>query len=521
MRTTGLLLATIVSTALLGACNSVTGVDDLVFQGQAGDGGGGSGTTHTGTGGATTGTTDTGVTTTPAPVLADATGVTISQIALYQGVKATLMQNGADAGNKVPIVANRDAVMRLFLAADGTYDGQPIVARLTIDGVADVMEQNVNVNGNPQDNQLGSTLNFDIPAASVLPGFKFRVDLLQPAIGLKAPSPGGHYPADGFANTNAQSVGQTLKIVLVPFRYGADGSNRLPDTSAKMIQGYKDLFYAMYPTPAVEITVRDPVNYNQDVSPNGYGWDQLLGYLGDVRSQDNAPFETYYYGIFSPAQGVNQYCGGGCVAGLGNIAGVGDSYSRAAIGLGFSDDGGAIAWETAVHEIGHTHGRYHSPCGGAAGADPAYPYPNAQIGVWGYNLLSKKLYSPTNVTDVMGYCQPIWVSDFTWKALYTRIKAVNGANIVAPPEMMNRMYDRARIDAEGNLHWMTPVRIDLPPQNAPTEVTVVTEQGTTTMTGNFYPYDHLPGGVLLWPQAGGPSSGVSFQWQGQVKSLAQ
>lgn len=68
---------------------------------------------------------------------------------------------------------------------------------------------------------------------------------------------------------------------------------------------------------------------------------------------------------------------------------------------------------------------------------------------------------------------------------------------------------------------MDDARSHRSPQNAPTEVTVVTEQGMTTMTGNFYPYDHLPGGVLLWPQAGGPSSGVSFQWQGQVKSLAQ
>ncbi len=518
MRTSGLLLTTTIATmALLGACNSVTGVEDIVFQGQAGDGG--STKTTTGSGGSA-GTTDTSIPT-ATPVIADATGVSMTQIALYQGVKATLMLNGTDAGNQVPIVANRDAVMRVWLATDPSYDGKPIIARLTIEGVPDPIELTVPVNSNPQDNTLNSTLNFDIPGASVPPGFKFRIDLLQPAIGVTPVNPGGHYPPDGFAATNAQSVGQTLKIVLVPFKYGGDGSNRLPDTSAKMIDGYRDLFYAMYPTPAVEITVRDAVQYNQDVSPNGSGWDSLLGYLGDVRSQDNAPFDVYYYGIFAPAQGVNQFCGGGCVAGLGNIAGVGDSYSRAAIGLGFSDDGGAIAWETAVHEIGHTHGRYHSPCGGAAGTDPQYPYPKAQIGVQGYNLLTQKLYNPTTVTDVMGYCTPIWVSDFTWKGFYTRIKAVNGANIVVPPEMMNLTYDRARIDAEGNLHWMTPVHIDIPPQNEPMDVTVKTPSGTSTITGHFYGYDHLPGGVVLWPQAGGPSTGVSFQWQGQVRSLAE
>ncbi len=522
MRTKSLLLAILAATTALGACNAITGVDALVVQGE-GDGGGGSGTTsHTSPGGSAGGATMTTTSSQPFPMLIDASGVAITQIALYQGVKATLMENGADANNPIPLVANRDAVMRLFLATDPNYNGQPVVARLTIDGAPAPMEQTVPVNGAPADNKLGTTVNFDIPGASIQPGFRYRVEILQISTDSKGPNPAAHYPPDGFADTNAKSVGTGLKIVLVPFRYGADGSNRLPDTSANMIQGYKDLFYAMYPAPTVEITVREPVQYNNDVSPNGAGWDELLGYLGQIRSNDNAPFDVYYYGIFSPANGVGSFCGGGCVAGLGNIAGVGDSYSRAAIGLGFSDDGGAIAWETAVHEIGHTHGRYHSPCGGAAGTDPNYPHPGAEIGVWGYNLLKKSLYNPTSYTDVMGYCTPIWISDFTYKGLFTRIKAVNGASLEAPPELMNRTYDRARIDADGNPHWLPPVRIDFPPQNSPMDITVETPDGAEEpVTAHFYPYDHLPGGVVVWPQAGGPSSAVTFEWQGQVRSLVQ
>ncbi len=88
-----------------------------------------------------------------------------------------------------------------------------------------------------------------------------------------------------------------------------------------------------------------------------------------------------------------QFCGGGCVAGLGMIGGSQDAYSRAAIGLGYS---GEIATETAVHEIGHTHGRQHSPCGGAQGTDPAYPYQDGSIGVWGYDLLDKNSSLPAS-----------------------------------------------------------------------------------------------------------------------------
>lgn len=520
-------LALLASGVSLAACNSFTGVEDLfVDQGKGGggsDGGGGSGPGPTGTGGQMT-TTSSGTTTTPpdpTDPLVEASGVGIEQIALYQGVKAVLMQNGADGGNKVPLVAGRDALMRLFLTVDGNYNGQPVTARLTINGVADPIVVVANAKGGGKDNSLATTLNIDIPGAAIPAGFNYKVELLQPTSAFKGANPAARYPESGFASTNAQSVGQTLKIVLVPVIYGADGSDRLPDTSPAMVQGYKDLFYGMYPVPAVDITVRAAVQYNSAVNANGNGWDGLLGYIGQVRADDNAPFDAYYYGIFSPSNSVGQYCGGGCVAGLGNIGGPGDPYSRAAIGLGFSDDGGAIAWETAVHEIGHTHGRYHSPCGGAAGTDPAYPYDNAIIGVWGYNLLSKQLYNTTGYTDVMGYCQPIWVSDFTYKGFFNRIKAVNNASIAVPPEQMNLTYDRARIDADGNAHWMPAIHLAIPPQSNPVDMEVESATGTVSVTGHYYEYDHLPGGVVLWPQAGGPSSAVSFQWKGVAKSLAQ
>lgn len=512
MRTPGFLLSTLALTALLCSCNSVTGVEDLVFEGQTGSGSG------TGTENAYTGTLSV-----PGIVIQDAQGVSITQIALYQGVKAKLMENGVDAANTVAIVANRDAWMRVFLAVDpAKYDGKQVIARLTIDGVKDPIEQLVTPNPTPSEEAIPSTVNFDIPAAMMRPGFAYRVELLQGTDIMLPNNPGSHYPAeDQFAPTNAADIGKSLKIVLVPFKYGADGSNRLPDTSQKMLDGYRDEFRAMYPAPDVELTLHEPVQYNKDVDPGGFGWDQLLGYLGNIRSQDQAAFDVYYYGIFSPASNLGSYCGGGCVAGLGNIAGVGDAYSRAAIGLGMSDDGGATAWETAVHEIGHTHGRQHAPCGGAAGVDPQFPYKGAKLGAWGYNQLTKKLFNPDTTTDVMGYCLPIWASDYTWNALSERIKAVNGfgAKIIVPPDLMNLTYDRARIDADGELHWMDPVTIDFPPQNEPMDITVETPQGPQTIKGHFYGYDHLPGGVVLWPQAGGPSKGVSFEWHGKVLSL--
>ncbi|MEZ4312273.1 MAG: M66 family metalloprotease [Polyangiaceae bacterium] len=340
-------------------------------------------------------------TTSEPPVMAtyqDVQGVTISQIALYQGVKRPIMENGQASSSTVPIVANREGTLRVFMATDAGFDGQPVVARLFLNGSETAIEQTVSINGNPQEATLGSTLNLKLAGTDIPVGFSFRLELSRLTTEMLPANPGARWPASGFAQTGAKSAGNQLKITLVPIAYGADGSNRLPDTSAAQIEAYRKLFYGMYPVPEVQITVREPVQWNNTVSAGGSGWDSLLSSIGSLRSNDKAAFDVYYYGIFSPASSAQAYCSGGCVAGLGNIGGVNDAYSRAAIGLGFPGD---IATETAVHEIGHTHGRYHAPCGGAQGTDPNFPYSGAKIGAWGFDINSQKLYSPSSTVDLL------------------------------------------------------------------------------------------------------------------------
>ena len=509
----------------LAACNSLTGIDDLVVGnsggvgGATGAGGAGSPAATTGGPGAVTSSDVASSSSTgePPPTLVAAQGVSITQIAMYQGVKRVLMQNGATPASKVPIVASRPALIRVFAKADGTYDSSPVTARLDLGDGAPIDVQ-ATPKGTASDGSLGSTINFELPAALVVPGMKYRVDLLQPPEHSMGNNPGASYPASGSSPIPAQSTGKSLKIELIPVSYGADGSNREPDTSAGQIQAYKDELFKLYPVADVEILVHAAMPWNNSVDPNGNGWGELLSQIGDLRQNDNAPPDVYYYGIFSPSQDVNQYCGGGCVAGLGNIGGPSDAYARAAIGLGFSGD---IATETAVHEIGHTHGRQHSPCGGAQGTDPAYPYQGASIGVWGYDLLSKQLLSPDTTTDVMGYCQPVWVSDFTYKALFDRVKIVNNASIVFAPELLERTYQRARVDGDGNLTWMKDILIHTPPMAQPQAITVQSALGDSVVEAQLYPYDHLPGGVLVWPTPLAATKAITMQRAGKVTTLSR
>ncbi|MEZ4586855.1 MAG: CARDB domain-containing protein [Gemmatimonadales bacterium] len=63
---------------------------------------------------------------------------------------------------------------------------------------------------------------------------------------------------------------------------------------------------------------------------------------------------------------------------------------------------------------GGTSHRHHGPlraCGGVASPDPSYPYAGAKIGVWGLDLSTLALKSPATYVDLMSYCSPEWVSD--------------------------------------------------------------------------------------------------------------
>ncbi|MEO7329026.1 MAG: M66 family metalloprotease, partial [Minicystis sp.] len=441
------------------ACNTVTGVDDLVLQesrgttgsGQgAGDPTGGAGGAGQGGAASTGETTGTGVPDPPPEKMVPAEGANITKISLYQGVERKLMEKGATSSSKTPIVEKRAALLRVFFSVDAAYDKSPVTARLTLDDGAP-LEVVRTLSGTSKDASLSTSINFDIPAERMLAGMHYRVELLQPSTVSGGNNAAASFPASGTAALTVQSVGASLKVKLVPITYKADGSNRKPDTSAAQLQKYKDTFYGFYPIPAIELLMHAPLSWSQSIDPNGNGWDELLTAIAQLRAQDGAPAEVYYYGIFSPASSANQYCNGGCVAGLGMVASPQDSYSHAAIGLGFSGD---IATETAVHEIGHTQGRNHAPCGGAQGVDPGYPYAGAKIGVWGYDLVSKHLLSPTTTTDMMGYCSPIWISDYTFTAIFKRIKLVNNADFIYPEGSLDRTYERVRIDAQGNATWL-------------------------------------------------------------------
>jgi hypothetical protein len=135
----------------------------------------------------------------------------------------------------------------------------------------------------------------------------------------------------------------------------------------------------------------------------------------------------HFYGLFArykPATDPNaQVQGGpGGVAAVPGFSGFGEYYTF-------------LPMDTLnMHEIGHNLGRSHVGCASPgvpfpANPDSAYPYPDQRISdklsgneaYYGFNIVDRDIYPPT-YKDYMSYCWPKWISPYTYKAMFERLK---------------------------------------------------------------------------------------------------
>ena len=74
-----------------------------------------------------------------------------------------------------------------------------------------------------------------------------------------------------------------------------------------------------------------------------------------------------------------------------------------------------------AHESGHNLGLWHAPCGDPPNPDEDYPYIDASIGTYGYDILNSRVWAPGGpdyAKDFMSYCSPEWISDYNFRKLY-------------------------------------------------------------------------------------------------------
>jgi hypothetical protein len=444
-------------------------------------------------------------------------GLSIAEIAVLQGVKIDVMKGGANVTTRsAPVVSKRGALVRVYVTPAASYTARPVTAELHLtqgDTKIAVLKDTKTLSAASTDATLASTFNFDVPGDDLPPGVEYAVALTDPALTTGA-SEGtdARFPKTGSQSLGTKSSGDQLKVVVVPVKYNADASGRTPAIDAAQLEVYRATMYSLYPAAKIDVSVHAPMAWPSKISASGTGFSQVLNAVLSLRQKDNAPDDVYYFGAFAPSASMNTYCGSGCVLGLSGVADAPDDASvRASVGVGFA---GAEAAITMAHELGHAHGRLHSPCGGAADADPSFPYTGGGIGVWGYDLSKKALINPSKGKDLIGYCQPEWVSDYTYKALFDRMAFVNNAQARTFGFETPRSYRFADVGADGAIAWGTPIEMKHEPRGESHTATYLAADGTpiATETAHFYAYDHLPGGFMLIPE--GPASAARVSVSG-------
>ncbi len=434
--------------------------------------------------------------TTPTATPVPAKDLALREVAVYQGVKIPIAQGVTDiVARKASVIAGRPALVRVFVDPSATFAARTITARLTLNNPGAVpveINADLQVSAASRDETLTSTFNFEVAGDLLRPDTEFSVALLE------AGAPAGNataiatnrVPETGVAPLGAQSSGSPFRVVIVPVRYNGDGSGRIPGTDAADVQSFRDRLFALLPTNQLEVSVAPAMDFNTVVSANGAGWTELLEQCLAKRNADRVDAKTYYYCMFDPAVDFGKYCGGSCVAGLGPVPQARDTFNRAAIGLGFGDAAGTMA-----HELGHTLGRPHAPCGGVAGPDPGYPYSGGLIGSWGYDLVSKKFFSPTDSTDLMGYCSKAWISDYNYNLVFQRFQTV-----LAAPQLQGTPVEALSIvvDADQSLRVGNAITFGSQPEGESVVVNFIDGQGGLLQSdaGTFVAVSHITGGIL-------------------------
>jgi hypothetical protein len=431
-------------------------------------------------------------------------GLAISEIAMFQGPKVSLEKDGAKiSARRAQVISAREGVLRVYVKRAADWAPRDVVATLTLENGAGkkVINDTKAPDQDSIDDILSTTFNFDIEKDVITPDTTFSVDLkTEPGQAAGGDTAASQYPADGSKDSlDAIGTGEKLQIKIVPVKYNADGSGRLPDVSEAQLERYRAGFHRFYPSREVEISVRDPYPWSSAITRSGSGFGNLLNAIIRLRQSDGAPKGMYYFGAFAAGATFEGWCQYGCVAGLSPLAqNPSDTWTAASVGVGWT---GEFSVGSAVHEVGHGHGRNHSPCapgGMIDGVDPKYPYSGAVLGVWGYDVGSKGLVNPNKSKDFMGYCDPTFVSDYTFGALATRMQYVYGAKFMIPaPAQAWRMIE---VDGDGNMIPGEEVVTTDVAEGEPRPVVLSFEGGKKIPTkAAFYPYDHLPGGLLVVP----------------------
>ena len=305
----------------------------------------------------------------------------------------------------VPLVAGRDALLRVFGVSSRSARVKPDVLVWLYQGTTPVLSYPLRLKADsvltaPSQAALATSWNVMIPGRFVSPGLRVLAEIDPDQVIPETSESDNVWPADGNPRLVLVRALPDFRVRFVPVLQQATGlsGSVTASTAAKFLADLKVLL----PVASYEAEVRAPYSSTGpalEADNANDAWGVLLSELHALKRADRD--SRYYYGVVKPPY----------TDGVGGIAYVGGT-SRVALGWDRLPSGAYVM----AHEVAHNMGRNHAPCG-VTPADPSYPYAGGRIGAWGFDPVWLTVKNPAVWKDLTGYCNPYWVSDYSWEAM--------------------------------------------------------------------------------------------------------
>ncbi|MDB4952362.1 MAG: hypothetical protein JWM27_5011 [Gemmatimonadetes bacterium] len=315
--------------------------------------------------------------------------------------------------NSIPLSQGRDAYVRVFARASIAntasvsvrvrfYQNGTLVRTDTIP--APGVGSSVPVPAGEAAQSGGWAL--PVPGSLIQPGLSIVADV-DPENALREASEANQsFPVSGTPQAQQVLSVPTLSVSFLPVHHTGTGVTGRIDASN--LADYVATIKKIYPFATYDVSLH--AVYNTDVAPvaaDGGNWDTLLDEMLALRTAEGTG--RYYFGVVRP------------------------DYNGGVAGLGFIGAPAALGWDAfnvgpiTAHEMGHNFNRRHSPCGMPGGVDIEYPYSSGNIGVYGTDVQDGTVKPPT-ISDIMGYCNTQWISDYTYEGVLSFVRRPPGTN---------------------------------------------------------------------------------------------
>ena len=348
----------------------------------------------------------------------------VRRVELYQGPMAVREVYEADDSEEegtfttrtfTDLISGRDGVGTVRVEHGTDYMGEPVFSIVDGSSTAHPVELEILSASDPDESASGNyetEFMFPIPGPLFAPESTFRADIDVDG------------SDDGPAREHVLALSDLsfFDTPLMRIRLFRLENNRgIPELES--LDPFMNPIMNYMPVGSVEMTDEGVISHDSGTAWNAFS---ALSSLQD-HWMENAEADEYYHGIFIFRRGDP-----GGVAHLSGHVGLSlDPYKYQNGNL--LDD-----YHIFPHEMGHNYSLRHAPCGGPAGVDPNYPYPNARLGPRrGWKFIENRFIdSKETYYDLMSYCTPASVSDYNFKRAGEYLEQVGRLAAQQPPQVV-------------------------------------------------------------------------------------